>query len=496
MIFPNLMKKALFILSLVLSCLSSQAQLKDQLVDSLHMEVGTNVTAASKDYLPLWLVANRFGVISDRKFDASTNFRATTSLRFGEEYSSVYGGKDKGYYMDLGVDLYNNSHFGKVLIQEAYVKIRHRGVMFRAGSFKQIIGEVDPDLSSGSLGVSGNALPIPRISFALDYTDIPFTNGFLQFKGHISHGWMGNDQYLKKAFLHEKTFYGRIGNGKFRAYAGIQHYAVWGGGRADAYDGKYLDRSLKGFLDVLLVKEANDGTVPDGILPNRAGDHRGVIEAGVQWEDDNMLIQLNHQTPFEMGQGIDPRNIDRLASLNFVNKNSESWFSKLTLEFIYTKQMNDFYSLIFRESYYNNGVYKTGWEYRDHIIGTPLFTNRQRASKYFNSIVPYNWDVSAEENNIAGLDNIINNRVVGGHLGLALNFTEKLRSITKITYTKNYGDYRRNSVFAPSKDQFYCLYGMYYKMPNERVTVNLHLAYDWGQLSKNFGSMIGVTARL
>jgi hypothetical protein len=188
---------------------------------------------------------------------------------------------------------------------------------------------------------------------------------------------MGEDQFMKHAYLHEKNIYFRLGKHKLKLYGGVQHYAVWGGYRPDFFK---TDRSLKGWLNVVSGIEINDGSVTDGSLPNRPGDQRGVIEVGAEWENDDFKFQVNNQTPFDSGQGIDIRNIDRLLSLNITNKKEGGIFKKLTLEFIHTTQSNDFYNLKYRESYYNNGIYRTGWEYNDMIVGTPLFTNRWRAS--------------------------------------------------------------------------------------------------------------------
>jgi hypothetical protein len=467
--------KKLYILGLLLTC---STVLNAQFLDSLQVQAGTAVTVAGKDYLPLWLIANRFGVISDQQFDFSTHLKATNAHQFGK------------IAVDYGLDLYNNDHLRKFILQEGYARAKYRNMTLAAGRFKQVIGEIDPELSSGSLGVSGNALPIPKISFMVDYTNVPFTNGWIQFKGQISHGWMGNDQFMKHAYLHEKNFYLRVGKRKFKLYGGIQHYAVWGGSREDFLT---ADRSLAGFFNVLLVKEANDGTVFGSIAPNRAGDHRGVLEAGAEWENDDLKINLNNQTPFDMGQGIDARNIDRLLSLNIINKKPGAKLKKVVLEFIYTKQMNDFYAQRYRESYYNNGIYRTGWEYNDNIIGTPLFVNRVRGSNYFNSIKPYDWDAPA--NTINSLDNIISNRVIGGHAAFLYALSREVTSKTMLTYTRNYGDFRVG-VFSPYKSQWYSMQQFSWSVPKTQLALTGTVAYDWGQLSDNFGSMIGINWQL
>jgi len=461
---------------IIFSFLFTQLTAKGQFLDSLKVNIGTTASLASEDYLPLWLFSNRFGTVSDQKQDLSTHLRINNS----HSIDSVFG-------VDYSIDVYNNTHFNKNIIQEAYIRGRYKDIQITAGRLKHIIGEVDHEISSGSLGVSGNALPIPKVSFSIpNYIDLPFTNSFAQFKGQISHGWMGRNRYMKDAIYHEKNLYVKLGKKKFRVYGGIQHYAMWGGNRKQ--DGFNLDKSFKGFLNVLFALEANDGSVPDSILPNRAGDHRGIIEFGAEWENDRMKIQLNNQTPFEMGQGMTPKNIDRLLSLSYLSKVTDTRLKKIVIEFLYTKQMNSFYPMKYRESYYNNGVYKTGWEYENNIIGTPIFINRNRASKYFSDIHTYDWNGKRHS---IGMDNIINNRVIGLHIGSTIAISKQALSKTMITYTENFGNYDL-SKFAPSKSQFYSLQEINWILPKSQLVLTCSLGYDWGELSNNFGTIFGI----
>ncbi|WP_295127592.1 capsule assembly Wzi family protein [uncultured Chitinophaga sp.] len=447
-----------------------------QFSDSLQIRVGTNGTVATKDYQPLWMGAKRFGTITDQKADASTFIRLTNKHELQHDF-----------YINYGVSLYNNNHFRDVLLEEGYVKAGWRKLEFRAGRYEEIIGEMDKDLSSGSLGVSGNALPIPKLSLAIaDYIEVPYTKGFVQFKGQFSHGWMGRDQYIRSAYLHEKNLYVRLGKKRLKFWGGLQHYAVWGGNRPDL---PKIRSSFGDYLNVVVIKQGDDGTVnSDSILPNRPGDHRGVLEGGIDWEDERMLVRLYNQVPFETGQGIDIRNIDRLIGLMYVNKNEGSFLKKLTAEFIYTKQMNDFYPLNVRESYYNNGIYLTGWEYQSRIIGTPLFINRTRGSHYFDNIKPFNWNDHKDDINGVGW-NIINNRVMGFHLAGGYSFGESVAAKTMFTYTKNYGTYNGP---LPSMSQFYTLQEVTYKMPVPGLSLNAAAAFDFGDITDNVGFMLGV----
>lgn len=451
-----------------------------QFADSLDIRVGTQATLATEDYQPLWLVSNRFGTISDRKSDLSTFIRINNHHELDPE------GK---FHLRYGLSLYNNNRFGDVFLQEGYVKAAFKKLELRVGRYEEIIGEMDKDLSSGSLGLSGNAMPIPKISIALtDYVDIPFTNGWVQFKGQFSHGWMGKRQFIPNAFLHEKTIYLRVGKNRLKLFGGLQHYAVWGGNRNDMLK---IKTDFSDYLNVVFAKEADDGTVnSDEVLPNRPGDHRGVLEGGIDWENDNMHLRLFNQTPFETGQGIDFRNIDRLLGIVYTNKKENAILQKLTAEFIHTKQMNDFFHLQYRESYYNNGIYLTGWEYQDRIIGTPLFINRQRGSKYFEEIKPFDWN--APRDSIVGRGwNIINNRVTGLHLGAMYNIGTSLAAKTFLTYTKNHGTYH-NGMFDPARTQWYALQQVSYNTPVKGLSLTGGVGLDWGDISGNAGFMLGV----
>ena len=487
------------LLLLTLAFILQKPLAQAQLWDSLRVVTGTNTFAAREGYQPLHFVANRFGTVADRKFDQSSYLRISNRLMFGfaKSDSLLSPGQEKPFSIDLGADIYNN-RAQSLIFQEAFIIASYRGLSFKAGRYEEVTGEADQDLSTGSLGVSGNALPIPQIAVSIsDYKNIPFTKGWLQFKGSFSHGWMGKNQFMKDAYLHQKTFYGRIGKNKLRMFGGVQHFAVWGGRRADFTE---LDRSWKGFYNVVLVKEADDFSVDfgrprDSLInrPNKAGDHRGVIEGGLEWDADRVAIKMYHQTPFDMGQGITFKNIDKLLGISLSNKKPGQIMQKLLLEFIHTKQMTSYDPASHRESYYNNGIYATGWEYENHIIGTPLFTNRTRGSKYFSEIRPFDWDAAMSET--PGNSNIINNRVVGGHIGMILRMSPSVRSKTLLTYTQNYGTFAPGP-FSPYQRQSYTLQQFSYQPRAASVALTGSVGYDFGQLSNNSAVMLGLEWRI
>ncbi|RQP19032.1 capsule assembly Wzi family protein [Parapedobacter defluvii] len=453
-----------------------------QPADTLKLQVGTLATLSSKGYQPLWTTSNRFGLLSDEGADLATYAGIWNTHTFP-------AGKHD-FRIEYGANIVNSHHFSQVIIQQGYVKARYGALEFRGGRFEEILGGIDPLLSTGSLGVSGNALPIPKIGFALpEYTPVPFTNGWLQVKGQISHGWMGNEQSMKRAWLHEKTFYAKLGNGPFKVYGGLQHFAIWGGERGDFK----LDRSWKGFFDVLFVKEADDGSVGGEILPNRAGDQRGLIEFGGDLDLNDALWHLYFQVPFESGMGIDIRNIDRVGGLQVTLKN-HNWLDRLVVEFIYTKQMEGFQKAEL-QSYYNNGVYASGWEYQYRSIGTPLFLNRYRGANFLPvEAVDWRKDNSAEWGN----KNFINNRIVGGHIGMLHRYAPGITGRTMLTYTRNFGTHMSsNPITAMPRNQVYTLHEVSVALTRvPGLLLSAGVAVDAGGLYDNVGGLLGISYQL
>jgi len=450
--------------------------------DSLKLSVGTMATVASKDFLPFWLVANKYGTIKDRKEDLSTN------VYIHNEHSFFKDRLKLSYTMDL----YSHNHFGDFTLVEGNVKLNYKGWAIRGGRYREIIGEVDPAFSTGSLGLSGNALPIPKIGIAVsEYKKIPFTKGWLQFKGLFSHGWMGHDRYYE-SYLHEKAFYLRAGRGKLKLFGGVVHFGEWGGRRGDFS----LNRSLKGFLDVLFAKEANDGSLPvnSPFRPNRAGDQRGALEYGIDWESKYGYWHFYNQTPFESGTGIDIRNVDRLAGISLTWKNGNNLFKKILLEFIYTKQMESYGKE--SQSYYNNGFYKTGWEYRDYVIGNPLFINRKRASNFF-AIRPFDWQINeAVDGVISGHANIVTNRMMGGNIGVQYSPFSNVLFKTQIALVVYFMDRTAIARIANNKyTQSYLSQELETKL-NNKLVLKGQIAIDIGGFYNNIGGNLGINYKI
>jgi hypothetical protein len=463
---------------------------RGQFFDSLQVKAGLQYRFSSKDYLPFWLVSNQYGTVADIKNDITSYVRISNKHVIGEkEYQNDHGFYD---YNDIsfsyGLSLYVNNHFKRALIEEGYGKLEYKNWAIRAGRFEETTGDIDPQLSSGSLGVSGNALPIPKIEIAVtNYTNIPFTSGWLQFRGTFAHGWLGTNRYVRKPYYHEKTFFLRVGPDRLKFYGGIKHFAEWGGQRGN----QQFDKSLKSFWNMVFAKEPGPAN-PENTTGVYEGDQRGVLEGGFYWENNDIALHGYMQRPFEGKNDISLRNKNALTGFSLSMKNNYTGLQKIVFEFISTKYINPHTPSNQRESFYNNSSYKTGWEYENNIIGTPLFINRSRGSNYFPGIQPFDWN--APDSSLPGNANIINNRVRGIHMGALYIISARLQGKTLLTYTENYGTISINAPFGAGKNEFYGLQQISYDIPKKNLSLIAGFGFDFGQLSKTAvaGVLLGI----
>jgi len=467
--------RILFIFLLLLLW-STSAKLLAQGTDSLQLKVGTISTFASQQYQPKWLVSNRWGAISDQQYDVSTYVYFSNKHIFGSKdpfknYLRTQN-KSAAFAVSYGLRLYNNELFTNTFFQEAYVKAHLNNWELAVGRFREVVGEVNPQTSSGSMGISGNALPIPKISLSvIRYTDVPLLPaGAIQFKGGISHGLLGSDAFVKDANYHQRSFYLQLGKRMFKTftmYGGVNQFVVWGG--------EHPERgSLPG--------QYSDLTKP--IVP---GNNLGFFDYGASLRTPSLKITAYTQVPFEGRGNFNPLRIkDRLVGVLLSDPRPNSYFPEITFELINTTwQDPDPENLTSKEDYnfYNNTVYADGWTYQGRILGTPLFFTRQSAIHYFG-----------EEYNInPNFDwNIVNNRLNGVHIGINGQVPlEEIYYKTLITISANYGNYYVSNLFRERSNlQSYFMQEVNWRLNS--LKLKGALALDIGGITKNYGIMMGI----
>jgi hypothetical protein len=456
-----------------------------QFADSLRVTVGTTGTVATKDYQPLWVVANRYGVLTDQRADFATHAGFSNEHIFtSQPATSDRPGapRQRGLYLQYGADVYNNNHFNSFFLAEGYVKLGYKHLQLRGGRYHEYTGELDQTLSSGSFGISGNALPMPKLDLAVvDYTPVPFTKGFVQFKGQFAHGWFTTANNIEGAYLHQKSLYIKVGREHLSFYGGLTHFAQWGG---TFPSGKAPSR----FKDYLRIVAGASGNNDDPVyhqgpidIDNAVGNHLLIPDFGVILRNPRATFRLYTQTIFDKGVA-DTANLnqrDKLAGLKILSRDrlvgvsweqpKGSFLQKIVLEGIYTKYQGGPVQYQGRDNYYNNGTYTMGWQYQSQILGTPLFINRERASHY-------NLDQAA----LSGWS-VVSNRVVGVHVGAKGSLNSRMDFRALATYVQHYGNYYDDAAFTPAKRQAHLLLEVPYYLP--QLTITAAVGGDYGDLS-------------
>ncbi|MGI6471132.1 MAG: capsule assembly Wzi family protein [Paludibacteraceae bacterium] len=373
--------------------------------------------AASGTYAPFWFTSDRFGSVSEQPFSGNL------SLYFGKELTRP----NRWFDYSFGIEGVGRVDTKKVsaFLQRFYGHVRLYIVDITLGIKPQQYGNQDEELSSGGLLFSMNSRPMPRITIGIDqYTPFPLTYGYLEVKGGLTHGWFIDNVYVKHSYLHHKFVAGRLG-GKLPVNISYEfHHAAQWGGKSPVHGD--LGNSFRNFWNVFWARSGGS-TINEQI--NAYGNHIGSQNLGIDVKWKNWKVSAYWQSIFEDG----PVNImwkamnisDGLWGVS-VKQTRWPFISSLCYEFINTTdQSGSFHDkdgLVFGgdDNYFNNSVYRNGWNSFYRTIGTPFIT-----SPIYNA-----------DGSIATL----NNRTMAHHIGLKGNIYG-YRYRTLVTYAENYGLY-------------------------------------------------------
>ena len=262
--------------------------------------------------------------------------------------------------------------------RELYAHVRLYIVDITAGIHPISYDVGDPELSGGSLLLSNNTHPIPRITIGIDnWTPIPGLFGYAELKGGITHGWLNdNNPHVSKTMFHHKFIGGRIG-GKLPVNISYEfHHAAQWGGYSDIFGD--LDNSLNAFFRVFGAKSG--GTTTNEIK-NAIGNHLisqilCLTAKGRQWHVDAYWQSINEDGPIRI-IGTTMNAIDGRWGIH-AEQSKWPYISGLTLEFLQTTDQSgpfhDRDGMVYggKDSYYCNSIYTQGWTYFGRCLGSPF----------------------------------------------------------------------------------------------------------------------------
>ena len=484
-----------FICVILLPCLTHAQTVS---VFSSSAELGGFVSSSGQ--VPFWLRANQWGQVplASPAGTARIGFHYFSHQTFTDSSRN----KERPGWEVRTEGVANVGASSKLLLPEAYAKLRWKQWELMAGRERQIVGIVDTTLSSGSYSWSGNALPVPMVRFGLaEYLPFGFLNNFVSIKGSFVHGWFLNS-YIQKSYLHQKTLYGRLGKpeGSFHLQVGLVHQVMWGG-EADylvnnpvAINGK-LPSTFKDYVrGVVLAQIPEDGrssriTTFDGI--NRIGNQLGHFDLALDLRIKRTLFLLYQQHPYEDASGFQFQNLpDGLyglsirrnpASVSFLN------LKGLVLEYLFTKnQTGDDFTIpgsrfTGADNYFNHSQYIEGWSYRGLGIGTPFIPTKIEVKKG------------------AALNDLYfpTNRIILYHLGLEGMLAQKFKFMVKASYRLHYPSWH-TPLSDPVYRQFSSL--LSFDVPLLRwgnTRLKAQVAYDkGGVLPESLGGYVALKSEL
>lgn len=368
----------------------------------------------SDSELPFFFYANRDGLIKPgARYQSIANIWAHDLLIDNSEGVSLIAGAEAvSRFGNTG----NTFHF-----LQLYASAKYRSFRLSAGRFFDKRGIYMHSLTMGSMTLSRNATPIPKIKLeTIDYTDIPFTDGHFQFHLTWSDGMMEEKRYVESPYLHQKSLHIKLNIWRLEMIGGIDHNVIWGG------ENENLDtRPPQSFRDYLRIVFSQSGSPETAARPaeviNRLGNTIASYDFGVNYRTEGFVIRT-YRTFF-----IEDRPAQRFRSpwdgvwgVGFERNDKNQHLNSILYEHMNTiRQDAKGFVPKGRANYYNHSFYRTGWSYFGSVLGNPLIK----------------FDRSIE----TGLQPVINNQVIAHHFGLTGTLTSSFTYILFANYSRNYG---------------------------------------------------------
>lgn len=425
-----------------------------------NYEIGISSAIGKDNTLPFWLHSNKDGIIPEHGFAMSD---ISLGMNFEERQSNSFDFMWKA----SGLGYVGNE--SKLLLNQAFLGLRWKFINLYLGQKNHASRYDGLSSTNGDLLYSNNSRAYPQYEISVpEWTDIPFTKGFIAFKGLLSDGITTDNRYIDNARIHHKNLYLRIFKDyKLSASAGLEHYALWAGTHPTKGD---ISGSLSKYIKIFRIEGDDAGSF--GNDEYRLGNHLGSYRFDIYYNDKKFHLNAYYQTIFEDGSGTRMNNKpDGLYGIFYKNKKrNDAIIQSVVMEYYHTSYQG---GSIFKEgdhiiggrdNYFNHGEYHSGWTHHNRTIGSPLFTT--------------------------GTTGIANNRFKGFHVGIGgqlLGFPYK----TYLTYTHNYGTYA--TPYTSTLNQFSGLVEVNIPLKQLPFKLDVACALDKGEL---LGDNIGLWLRI
>ena len=459
--------------------------------DSLNYRLDLLGTASTGKYTPFWITSNTYGTVPIQP--NSGYFRG--DIFWNHSFLN-------GIKLEAEVDIVTASrHTSSIWIQQLYAAASYRNIYLFAGLKERYNSMLDRNLSMGDMTYSTNARPMPEINFSFPhYTNLPFTKEYLKFKADFAVGKSFDNDYIRRTknpqanyaidmLWHHKSLFLKWEDPNdripFWGVFGIEHAAQWAGWTSYGNNFGYNPSSFRDFIRILLCESGDENAIM-GEQINVLGNHLGSYNFKIAYKNKKFQTVLYKQHFYDDNSGLELANWrdgiwgGELALFN------QPFLQKIVLEYLQTtNQSGPLHFLHYDvtlypnsrggggDSYYNNGVYLSGWSYFGRAIGNALLTSPE-----------YNDDHAL---------GFKNNRLKAIHLGLEGKITSELSYRT--LFSGMYGWGTQSRPFTKRKDNFSSLIECIYNPEKQSGwQICLQASFDKGDLyGDNFGCSLKIT---
>tara|TARA_B100001173_G_scaffold164206_1_gene142121 strand:- start:4563 stop:5816 length:1254 start_codon:yes stop_codon:yes gene_type:complete len=254
----------------------------------------------------------------------------------------------------------------RAYIGESFIKSKlYNNIYIKAGKYyKDFSVYLNDNISSGSILISNNAQPMPKIGLISSY-QLKRNRNF-NFTFGLSHGLFEKNKVYKKApMLHEKFLYLNYIKDNKEFSVGFVHEAMWGGSTEEYGD---FPSSFKNFLKVFI---SADGPLLEGEPHRNAlGNHLGIWDFYYKKTTQDKILKIYYQHFFEDTSGLRFTNrIDGLWGLELRNYIPKTHF---LIEYLQTTDQD---RTRHNDAYYNHYQYNLGWSYKGYTLGNPFINH-------------------------------------------------------------------------------------------------------------------------
>ncbi len=374
----------------------------------------SNSFMGSDSELPFWFYANRDGLVKPgARYQNIAKIWAHDRLIDNPEGVSLMAGAETAARL---VDTGNTIHF-----LQLYAAAEYRSFRLSAGRFYDTRGIYMEPLTMGSMTQSRNATPVPKIKLeTIGYTDVPFTDGRLQFHATWSEGLLEEERFVESPYLHQKSLHLKVNIWRLELIGGVDHHVVWGGEIPDCDS-----RPPQSFSDYLRIVFSQSGSPETAARPaeviNRLGNTIASYDFGANYRKEDFVLST-YRTFF-----IEDRPAQRFRSpwdgvwgIGFERRDKNRLLNGILYEHMNTIWQDAKGPVPEgRANYYNHSFYRTGWSYHGSVLGNPLII--------FDSTIE------------SGQQPVTNNQILAHHLGINGTLTNSLTYTLFANYSRNYG---------------------------------------------------------